>query len=438
MIKRYKLVSIAVFALISAVCLFAGCHLSINQGFDDFIKDKNLTASVTYFLNEGEFDNNSRIVNIYYNEGTKPFEITQGAPAGATVGNAKVKERTGYIFDGWYLAKTENGVPVYTDGTAYDAKVGFEATKSIAVTDEKYTFDKALSSGDKVYLVAGWSVETKIIVKLIVDGSIVKDGVTYTTGSTIREYFIPTNGFGNVGSTVFSAEGYQFVSFYFDQKADNRIKDWPIYAEEEGEDRVIYAKFIEKIDSSDWIIVENTLGISRLFAGGVGSFSNYYFIDDVDCSSLSTQRPLANFNGNIQGNGYKVSNLKIEKTELMSGSATAAIFGKLLNNAKIENFTMENVTAKFNAKSDVGAFLIFTEIDPDATINNFTFGGALTVSFNESVTNYTEVNASRWLFGTANDSETLQKWNISIIDSSNCTIFKGNKQDAVFTYNKNN
>ncbi len=84
MIKRYKLILIAVFALISAVCLFAGCHLSINQGFDDFIKDKNLTASVTYFLNEGEFDNNSRIVNIYYNEGTKPFEITQGAPAGAT------------------------------------------------------------------------------------------------------------------------------------------------------------------------------------------------------------------------------------------------------------------------------------------------------------------------------------------------------------------
>ena len=156
------------------------------------------------------------------------------------------------------------------------------------------------------------------------------------------------------------------------------------------------------------------MGISRLFEGGVGSFSNYYFIDDVDCSSLSTQRPLANFNGNIQGNGYKVSNLKIE------------------------NFTMENVTAKFNAKSDVGAFLVFTEIDPDATINNFTFGGALTVSFNESVTNYTEVNASRWLFGTANDSETLQKWNISIIDGSNCTIFKGNKQDAVFTYNKNN
>ena len=167
--KRYRLILIAAFALIASVCFIAGCKLSINKSFEDFVEESQVKSSVTYILNKGKFTNNSSVYNIYYPANAKPYEITQSTPAGATIGNARIDSFDGHEFLGWFEAKTNaDGVPLYTDGTLFDTTL--EEGKIVDSLETKYDFSKRLNEGDKIYVVARWNELPKITFKLIPDG----------------------------------------------------------------------------------------------------------------------------------------------------------------------------------------------------------------------------------------------------------------------------
>lgn len=397
MIKKYRLILLSVLSLIAAVCLFAGCHLNENMTFDEFVKDRNLKANIVYILNDGTFKNKSKVFDMYYRAGSKPYEITLEVPAGGSIGNAQIDERSGYTFDGWYLAKTNSeGYPIYSDGTEFDADKGVDSEKEVAATDEKFDFSEPLEEGDKIYLVARWITDSRLIVKLVTEGydTLVAGDKSYRTGDELNSYPIPDRGIGNIGDMVFTADGYTFVSYYTDETADTRFDSWPVTTPDEG-DVTIYAKFIE----GDWVVVENTSGIGKLFASG-GTSKNYYFISDVDCADFGAKTPLTRFAGTIKGNGYAIKNLTLNVATALIATGNASLFGNILDSAVIEGITFENLQTTCSVRSNVDSDVFFfcKSVSDKATLKDVTLSGQLTVTLNENskVTNTTE---ARWIFG---------------------------------------
>lgn len=428
MIKKYKLILITLLSLIASVCLFTGCHLNENKTFDEFVTEHDLKANIVYILNDGSFKNKSKIFNMYYPAGAKPYEITLEVPADGSIGNAQIDKRNGYTFDGWYLAETSGGVPVYEDGTVYDREAGLDSSKSVKSTSEKFDFSAELSENDEIYLVARWTTDARLNVKLITEGyDVLKSGDDeYRTGDIINSYPIPDNGVGNVGDMVFEAEGYTFVSYYTDETGATRFNSWPVMTPENEEDVTIYAKFIE----GTWTVVENTSGIAKLFGSG-GTTRNYYFIEDVDCADLNAQRPLALFSGTIKGNGHVIKNLKLNVSSALSTGGNASMFGNIRESAVIEDITIENLTTTCSVRSnaDVDVFFMCKSVADGATIKNVSFGGQLSITLNPNamMANTTE---QHWIFGgVASDGEMT---GVTVLSGTVCTI--ADSEGNVTTY----
>ena len=429
MIKRYKAVLISVLALVAAVCLLAGCNLSINKSLDDFVNEKNLKATVTYVLNEGSFTDNSQVFEMYYSSGAKPYKITQSRPADATIGNALIEERNGYTFEGWYEAELVNGKPVYEDGTPFDPKAGIENGKAVKSTDREYDFTKPLEEGDNIYVVARWTTDTKLIVKLIADGFTLEKGEDkYVTGSVINSYPIPANGLSNMGKRVFVAQGYTFMNFYTDESASDLFTDWPVRVPEDEQDVVIYAKYIV----GDWELISNADVLkSTLFRSG-GGLKNYYFLNDVDCSGLSAQSTLSLFSGTIEGNGHTLKNLTVSASNL-TNSSVASLFGDLRSTAAIQNINIENLTVNFTVRSnnDANAYFLFSSMDKDAKLENVTLSGQMNITLgdNAHVRNTKETN---WMFGGMDNDSLVD--GIKVIGGTKCVITSSTGEVTTYEY----
>ncbi|MDE6585346.1 MAG: InlB B-repeat-containing protein [Clostridia bacterium] len=433
MIKKYKLILISVLSLIAAVCLFAGCHLNENKTFDEFVTEKNLKANVVYILNDGTFKNKSSVFNMYYKAGAKPYEITLGIPAGGSIGNAQIDERNGYTFDGWYLAETSDGYPVYEDGTPFDSEKGVDSEKAVKASNEKYNFDTLLEEGERIYLVARWTTDSRLIVKLVTEGynTLIKDDAEYKTGDEINSYPIPDRGIGNIGDMVFTAKGYTFVSFYTDETAATRFDSWPVTTPDEG-DVTIYAKFIE----GDWVIVENTSGITRMFGSG-GTSRNYYFLNDVDCSELRAQSPRTQFLGTIKGNGFAIQNLKLNVSSALTTEDNASLFGNIAASAVIEDITFENLKTTCSVRSNADPdklFFFCQSVDEKATLNNVNLSGKLSITLNNGsmLTNTTEAH---WIFGGVKKDADMK--GVTLLDGTTCKITDA-QGNVVNTYVKSN
>lgn len=420
MIKRYKLILILSFMIVAAVCLVtAGCKL--NESYEDFLNKNGLTASVTYILNEGEFNNHSQVKEINYKAGSKPYNMTQGAPLS---GSSSVAQRNGYTFLGWFeVVLNDEGLPLYEDNTPFDKEAGFEEGKVVQTKDVQFDFSKPMEEGQHLFVCARWQINSKLVIKLITEGyDVLKtEDKEYRTGDVIREEFIPSNGIGDLGSSVFSADGYSFISFYEDETGalDKRFTGWPVQAAEDGGNVVIYAKYFE----GDWVVLENASNISALFNSG-GGRRNYYMLNDLDCSSLSA-RNLTNINntgfyGQFIGNGFKISNLKVQALN-MKGLMKASLFGDIQENAVIKDVTFENITANYSvfSKQDVNVFFMFTAKSETAKFENVVFGGQMNVTL-DSEASITETRADRWLFGgLASDSVMT---GVTVLAGTKCVI----------------
>lgn len=416
--KRYKLILISLFAVAAAVCLFAGCKLSTS--LDDVVNKYNLECRVTYFLNEGYFENEGKIKEMYYTANSRPLKITtETLASNGGSGSAQINpdSRRGYKLSGWYEVETNSeGIPLYTDGTAYDEEAGFEASKTISITDKLYDFNTVLQKGDHHYVCAKWEKLSSLKVHLICDGFDkidVKDNdgnvtASYKTGDLIKEYPLDIN-VSNPGSGVLSAKGFSFVSFYKDLEATERFTDWPVRVPETVQEITIYAKYIE----GTWEIVENSSGVAKMFQNG---FNNYYFlpeVNEIDCSSLPSVNALALFEGEINGNGCTVKNLKITGT--IGNGGTGSLFGAIGSTAKINDITFEDIDVTYTVnRGSANIYFICNSLAAGATFNNFTIGGTVNVKLQPNCELERESGETHWIYGGfANDADCNANINIT-------------------------
>lgn len=198
---------------------------------------------------------------------------------------------------------------------------------------------------------------------------------------------------------------------------------------QDGKPATVYAKYV----SGKWTPVSTTTNVSSMF-NNLGS-TNYYLVNDIDCSSLTLTMRSATFNGQLKGNGFTLSNIKVgsEKSPYAPlNDATVSLFGKLGENAVIEDLTITNVTAY--VKSSVpraGAYTIyvyalFTDFEDGATLTNFNVEGyslnLIRERENSFIGNIQFIDGAyetdHWLYGGNSDEKFISKFGNIIKDAA--------------------
>ena len=433
MIKKSKLILISTLIIIAFACVIAaGCSFSLT--LDDVLNEYGLNPSVTYFLNSGTFEDETQQKTMYYRVGSKPFNIGVDE---LLSGSAAVKPQHGYEFTGWYTVKLDSeGHPLYSNGESYNPEDKLDSTKGgIQFTDEPFDFSKPLEEGQHYYVCATWGELVKLRMMLVCEGFdklVTTGGVEYKTGDEVRDYLLTSDQSDPVGNYIISGmdrNAYTFVAYYEDIECTKRFTDWPIKAKTEGDDEILYAKFIE----GKWNIVETANQVQRMFAGS-DMTPNYYFMSDIDCSSLAAVNRMNMFGGKIVGNGHTVKNLKVTSTDGFLAKDSAA-FGEITETAEISDIAFENLTVEFDIRDNaqIDVHFVFTKIANEAKISNFEVGGKLIINLNSGSSVFTRENS--WLFGDYG-ADHMYTGNISVTDGTTCKINKYDGTSETYEYQK--
>ena len=372
--RKWKRTFLAVLGILSSLFIFAGCKLGTT--LDDLKEEYSLKAQVTYYANGGEFENKRTVKNVYYAEGQPVANI-----GGTEIPNISLTY-TGYEFDCWYHAETDgNGDIVYTDETNTLPKM----------SNTKADFSKTLSAGEHWTLVANWLANAKIRVKLVSEDmqdneKITIAGVEYAQGDEIVSYDFygeekkrPTQ-MDITNKLSVANKAYTFVQFYTSEACDTAV-EWPIARGEE--DIVIYAKYIK----GNWTIVDDKNDISSIFTMGVSAGKKYYQINDIDCSNFTVNAMTSDFAGEWQGNGYKLKNLKIVKSNIGSNSKIA-VFDDIKSTAIINDVIFENVTVRYEVSfsaNQIELYLLFITRETGSLID-VEMSGSFEVAYVETST----------------------------------------------------
>ena len=59
---------------LASLLLLAGCSIG-RPSLNEIVEENNLRAIVTYYANEGEFENSSSKKDLYYTAGVQPLDI---------------------------------------------------------------------------------------------------------------------------------------------------------------------------------------------------------------------------------------------------------------------------------------------------------------------------------------------------------------------------
>ena len=390
--KKLKGVLLVLLTALAALFVFAGC--SFGETLDDILTKNNLTARVTYYVNaEGaEFTpNTAKQKDLYYASGATAIDIGK-------VSNLGVKN-DGFEFAGWYYVDKDSEGNLVTTGEYEDSEGEKHYLYALA---EEVDFSKKLEEGDHWHVAARWTTASKLRVELLcddVEAELPLDTDEYTDpAATDREllYGKETVKSGDVviergydsndevmdldfDVLAFKDNAYTFVEYYLDKEC-TKIVDFPLKKQET--DQVIYAKCIK----GNWTVIRQaksvgvTYGADRMFTY-TGASYRYWLTRDLDCTGISANAPTS-YAAEIQGNGFKLSNLTLN----VASGETRSMFGEIKETAKIENLSLENVT--LNATkilNNINAYFVFTSISNSATITNVSIQGTFIITKDESI-----------------------------------------------------
>lgn len=417
--KKLKSTLLLLLTALAALFVFAGCSIG-EPSLEELRETHNLTAQITYYINheEAEFTpNTAKEKNLYYKADTLPYEITEKTSPGVKCDN--------YTFDAWYHVKMQDGKPV-TSGTYKDAN-GKE--HFLYELGDKADFTKKIQDGEHWLLAARWTTASKVLVKVahedkdvtiplnktkvaqvfstntealasLKDKDSVKVGDTliaksYSTAETVTE-----DDLSKILSLPVKDNEYTLVDYYEDE-ACTKLVQWPI--KKQDEDVVIYAKAI----TGDWNILRRPNDVANMFSG-MGSLAGerYYLTRDLDCSAVSITSLSDGFGCELQGNGFKISNLKLNES-IMNKSDVASTFGDVEATARIENVTFENLTTKISTRDGVqNAYFVFTSLDAGAVIRNVSIQGQFIIvcPSGSFVNNFDDDKTACLFGGYANDA----------------------------------
>ncbi|MBQ9714678.1 MAG: hypothetical protein IJV83_05100 [Clostridia bacterium] len=420
--RRLKNAILLLLSALAALFVFVGCELGMTK--EEALDKYDLTASVTYYANGGEFSSGAKQQEIWYKKDSFPINLTGDSHKSGTT--LKLT-RKNYKFLNWYHivqnGVDENGMPIL-DST-YD-----EETKQTYYTPDKnrpVDFSKKLQENDHWYICADWEAKLMIEIYLVSDSSITDNtGKVYNPTEQIRMYSFRSNGapdlgLGGVGATLQepikqsrNGKTHTFIGYYFDaectQLATNVVmedKNTKLYAKylegvhtfvgyyfdeeftqlatsitEETEDMPLYVKYIE----GEWTIVRTAEDVKDMLMS-TKTTDKFYFIYDIDMAgkAYNVSYPTK---ATIKGNGFALKNLKVEKTTTQQN---LSLFGKIGKDAVIENLTFENLTCNWTVKEpyeenvyQMKIFMVCESIEEGATIENVTFKGNLSMVINNA------------------------------------------------------
>ena len=366
--KKLKGRLIVLFASVAAAFMLGGC--SFGESFEDVLANNNLKAQVTYYSNGGEFEGSSNKKDMYYKSGAKALNIGEDS---VTNGTAQIT-RANYHFGGWYYAVLDkDGNPVYED----------EAKKTYKLGDP-VDFSKPLQEGDHWIIVAAWLADVKVNVMLVCDEGLsipveVEEGqqaVTYKKGDIVetRAYStadVVVNPGDGKAPFDFDKSAYTFVDYYADEACTQPVQ-WPI--QRQDTDVTIYAKYLQ----GKWEVIRSVKDATDMF-NNITTGKRYYLARNVDLSGKKVAAKTV-FDGEIQGNGFKLSNLTIVKSKITGGSKVS-LFGDIQDGAVIENLTLDNLTFSYSLQSaPVEIYFVFTSLAQAAKISNVKLSGEITIS----------------------------------------------------------
>lgn len=384
MSRKLKKILLIALTLCFVCCFASAC--SLGNSLEKEKEAHNLTASVTYHANGGEFNNNSYVGTMWYSE---PYVYAVGLQISAS-GTFTVSYDN-HTLEGWYFAKTdENGEIVYTD-----------KENGIVELGEKFDFDTyRLSDGENLDLYARWIRDQVLEVLLAPEKSIgnklVYDDKTYNAGDKIKEYNFGTTQrveepkmdlfTGKFSSVSSSPDGYVFAEFYNDEACTEKVV-WPVEATGTEENVKIYAKYL----SEEWTVISKSSDLYQMFTGkkvdDITVVNGKFFIKNditADFSDIVTASPDMYFSGVIQGNGYTLSDLKVRQVQVDKPGSKFSLFGNITEDAIISNLTIKDCSWEFTAKRDnteFYAYFLYSEMNEKATVSNFVLdGGSMKVN----------------------------------------------------------
>lgn len=373
--KTFKHKVIAFLAALLSVFALAGCG-KLNDTLGDVLGKYNVKSQITYYSGEegwfGKAANGEliRTLDLYYKSAQKPFAVGMKE---TTSGAANLESNDYEIVD-WVLVQTDaDGNPMFED----------EAKTQPKLTNQSFDFSKVLEDGKHYYIAAVWQRKEMLDIKLLneslaftltVEGQ--ETNYSYSAGDVIQSVSYGTGtSISRISNPLNTNGAYTFLEYYLDAEGTS-VANWPIQRNGNGENKVVYAKFLE----GEWELLKTASDVRKAFASS-NMKDNYYLCNDIDCSSLSSLTPLTSFAGTIEGNGYKISNLKFVKAQISTGKY--AIFGDIKATASIKNITFENVNLTYktrpgssdDAPNFAELYFAFTKIENGAMVENVRFEG---------------------------------------------------------------
>lgn len=417
---KVKLLILCVAALtLSLFC--AGCVGEMSAW--DFLEGQNAMQGVTYYANGGWFGESGSskdTVSMYYKENAEIIsdDFT------STGKKDYLLIRPGFTFLGWYKAKVdENGEPVY------------DANNKLQITSEPADLS-AIKKDEHRYVCAEWSQNELLLVRLVSENAVTLDkaitingqefaaGHEFNPGDDIASAIFTTSGTVALsGVTVAECSGHTFLQFYKDENCTEAIDKYTRgdKGETEGEDSVIYAKYI----TGKYTVVKTAAEVAAMFNKS-GEGGSYYFfnpdstVKEIDMTGSTVNLKQGDFNINIEGNGFTLKNLTYNpgRSAITNGSSYSML-GRLTESASIKNLTLQDVTIKVTVRNNtVSFFALLREAQQGAVLENFTVNGislVMTVPVNSSVENISDgeggYKKDYWLFGgESSDAAFLQRF----------------------------
>jgi lipoprotein len=136
--------------------------------------------------------------------------------------------------------------------------------------------------------------------------------------------------------------GHTLLAYYWDEACtqevvfnDENQTEFTHPGDINNRDVLIYTKWLE----GDYVIAYEGSDLLQINRNNVNR--GIYLMNDVDMTGIETDLPL-NYRGTIEGNGYKISNWKVDRPQSATGSNTVFGLFNQLTGAKIQNVTFEN------------------------------------------------------------------------------------------------
>ncbi|MGN1041958.1 MAG: hypothetical protein ACI4SK_00590 [Christensenellales bacterium] len=333
-------VKIVLFAtlLLAIFGALAGCSENVATAKYDYL--------VTFDYNVGELNANCQDQYL----GVKENGLIAIQPGYSS--NFKLYEVTGYYVEGWYTAKLD------ADGNA----VVDDATKRV-VLDRKWNFDT--DRVNKSFTLYANLVGTSALIFVDRATGEVLDRVTGKPGDSKSQ---PSQ------TLAPKKDGFTLYGYYKAATGDEEFS-WPYSFG--TEDTTVYVGFIE----GKWKIVKDV----KSFKDAI-SYNNDVYLD-ADLDFTDETWITRSYGGTINGNGHKITGIKVGAEGSKTEKEGFGIFNVLRNGAKLYDLEIEaevSFRAAFDGNEFKVGFLAY-EAEEGVKINNVKVSGTLSYDGTRSI-----------------------------------------------------